>query len=97
MLTFAFAQAAIGHLNVVTGFLVAILIGLGIEYGVHLAMRYWEERRSTRAREALPSAVRGTFSGRAHVGLHQRGGLLRAACWRSSTPSSSSACSRAWA
>ncbi len=63
VLTFAFAQVAIGHLNVVTGFLVAILIGLGIEYGVHLCMRYWEERRTHSARESLATAVRGTFSG----------------------------------
>jgi predicted RND superfamily exporter protein len=63
LLTFAFAQLAIGHLNVVTGFLVAILIGLGIEYGVHLAMRYWEERRHLEVPEALSAAVRGTFSG----------------------------------
>jgi predicted RND superfamily exporter protein len=63
LLTFAFAQRVIGHLNVVTGFLVAILIGLGIEYGVHLAMRYWEERRHLEVREALSAAVRGTFSG----------------------------------
>ncbi|RKH89123.1 hypothetical protein D7Y21_11965 [Corallococcus sp. AB045] len=63
MLTFAFAQGAIGHLNIVTGFLVAILIGLGIEYGVHLAMRYWEERERHGVKEALTAAVRGTFSG----------------------------------
>ncbi len=63
LLTFAFAQLAIGHLNVVTGFLVAILIGLGIEYGVHLSMRYWEERRSQEVPQALASAVRGTFAG----------------------------------
>ncbi|WP_426752180.1 efflux RND transporter permease subunit [Myxococcus sp. Y35] len=63
VLTFAFAQLAIGHLNVVTGFLVAILIGLGIEYGVHLCMRYWEERRTRPAREAIATAVRGTFGG----------------------------------
>ncbi|WP_244237365.1 efflux RND transporter permease subunit [Corallococcus llansteffanensis] len=63
VLTFAFAQGAIGHLNIVTGFLVAILIGLGIEYGVHLAMRYWEERERHGVREALEAAVRGTFSG----------------------------------
>lgn len=63
VLTFAFAQGAIGHLNIVTGFLVAILIGLGIEYGVHLAMRYWEERERHGVREALTAAVRGTFSG----------------------------------
>jgi len=63
VLTFGIAQLTIGHLNVVTGFLVAILIGLGIEYGVHLCMRYWEERREKSSRDALAAAVRGTFSG----------------------------------
>ncbi|QSQ26222.1 MMPL family transporter [Pyxidicoccus parkwayensis] len=63
LLTFGFAQVFIGHLNVVTGFLVAILIGLGIEYGVHLCMRYWEEREHQSARDALKAAVGGTFSG----------------------------------
>jgi uncharacterized protein len=62
-ITFAVAQLTIGHLNVVTGFLVAILIGLGIEYGVHLSMRYWEERRLLPAKEAMTSAFVGTFSG----------------------------------
>ncbi|HSP81869.1 MAG TPA: MMPL family transporter, partial [Myxococcaceae bacterium] len=62
-LTFAFAEVAIGHLNIVTGFLVAILIGLGLEYGIHLAMRYWEERRELPAERALRAAVRGTFAG----------------------------------
>ncbi len=62
-LTFAFAELAIGHLNVVTGFLVAILIGLGLEYGIHLSMRYWEERREHPAAEALANTVRGTFAG----------------------------------
>ncbi len=62
-LTFAVAELAIGHLNIVTGFLVAILIGLGLEYGIHLAMRYWEERREHPAAEALAHAVRGTFAG----------------------------------
>ncbi|XXF81387.1 MMPL family transporter [Myxococcaceae bacterium GXIMD 01537] len=69
VLTFAFAQLAIGHLNVVTGFLVAILIGLGIEYGIHLAMRYWEERQTLSAREAMTAAVRGTFAGAATSAL----------------------------
>lgn len=63
MLTFAFAQVSIGHLNVVTGFLVAILIGLGIEYGVHLSMRYWEERQHQDVHTALSEAVKGTFAG----------------------------------
>ena len=62
-LTFAFAELAIGHLNIVTGFLVAILIGLGLEYGIHLTMRYAEERREHPAPEALARTVRGTFAG----------------------------------
>lgn len=61
--TFAFAWALVGHLNPVTGFLGAILIGLGIEYGVHLSMRYWEERAAHAPREAMLEAVLGTFSG----------------------------------
>ncbi|WP_240359844.1 efflux RND transporter permease subunit [Pyxidicoccus trucidator] len=63
LLTFGIAWLVIGHLNVVTGFLVAILIGLGIEYGVHLCMRYWEERQTRSSRDALAAAVRGTFGG----------------------------------
>lgn len=61
--TFAFAKFNVGHLNPVTGFLGAILIGLGIEYGVHLAMRYWEERRALEPLPAMQAAVKGTFTG----------------------------------
>lgn len=61
--TFAFAWVLIGHLNPVTGFLGAILIGLGIEYGVHLSMRYWEERHAHEPLEAMREAVTGTFAG----------------------------------
>ena len=60
---FAVADLTVGHLNVVTGFQVAILIGLGIEYGVHLSMRYFEERQQLPPKEAMTVAVRGTFSG----------------------------------
>ncbi|MCC6334163.1 MAG: MMPL family transporter [Myxococcales bacterium] len=61
--TFAFTWVLVGHLNPITGFLGAILIGLGIEYGVHLSMRYWEERASHAPREAMLEAVLGTFTG----------------------------------
>ncbi len=61
--TFAFAYFIVGHLNPVTGFLGAILIGLGIEYGVHLAMRYWEERTQYDAKQAMMNAVLGSFEG----------------------------------
>ncbi|HUM11315.1 MAG TPA: MMPL family transporter [Myxococcaceae bacterium] len=62
-LTFAFAWLLVGHLNPVTGFLGAILIGLGIEYGLHLAMRYWEERARLEPLEAMKETVHGTFGG----------------------------------
>lgn len=62
-ITFAFAKVTIGHLNPVTGFLGAILVGLGIEYGIHLSMRYWEERAEHGVHEALENAVLGTFTG----------------------------------
>ncbi|MFE8598438.1 efflux RND transporter permease subunit [Archangium violaceum] len=63
LVTFAMAQQTIGYLNIITGFLVAILIGLGIEYGLHLAMRYGEERRQHPATQALVEAVLGTWKG----------------------------------
>ncbi|WP_239014515.1 efflux RND transporter permease subunit [Archangium violaceum] len=63
LVTFAVAQQTVGYLNIITGFLVAILIGLGIEYGLHLAMRYSEERRQFPAGAALREAVLGTWKG----------------------------------
>ena len=56
--TYAFTWAIVGHLNPVTGSLGAILIGLGIEYGLHLSMRYWEERRE-RAHRLRSQAFQG--------------------------------------
>ena len=41
--TFALAKLWIGHLNIISGFLVAILMGLGIDYGVHLYIRFKQE------------------------------------------------------
>lgn len=61
--TYAFTWAIVGHLNPVTGSLGAILIGLGIEYGLHLSMRYWEERRRHEPVEAMQETVHGTFGG----------------------------------
>jgi hypothetical protein len=63
LVTFALAQQTIGYLNIITGFLVAILIGLGIEYGLHLALRYSEERRNHSAGEALRETILGTWRG----------------------------------
>jgi predicted RND superfamily exporter protein/glutaredoxin len=44
--TFAITTVTIGTLNLVTGFLFAVLFGLGIDYGLQLFARYREGRRA---------------------------------------------------
>jgi hopanoid biosynthesis associated RND transporter like protein HpnN len=66
--TLAFATAAVGHLNILTITFVPILIGLAIDYGVHLISRYEEELRRGRMQEmALAKAIvytgQGIFTG----------------------------------
>lgn len=67
--TFAFAYLFVHHLNAVSGFLVSILSGLGIEYGVHLFKRYHEER--SHGRDPEEATVRM---------LRSTGGALLGAC-----------------
>lgn len=50
--TLAFTSAAIGHLNLLTITFIPILIGLAIDYGVHLISRYEEELRRGKTQEA---------------------------------------------
>lgn len=40
----AFAYVTFGHLNLVSAFIFAILLGLGIDFGVHTLSRYRDER-----------------------------------------------------
>ena len=62
--TFAFATATVGHLNVLTITFVPILIGLAIDYGVHLISRYEEELRLGRSQyEAMVKAMVYTGQG----------------------------------
>lgn len=59
--TFAFARLAVGHLNIISGFLFSILSGLGIEYGIHLMHRYRELREEGLALEpAIEQLVQKT-------------------------------------
>ncbi len=44
VLTMAWAKFAVGGFNLVTTFLPALVLGLGIDYGIHLISRYAEER-----------------------------------------------------
>src|SRR5439155_6943543 len=66
--TMAFATLVIGHLNILTITFVPMLIGLAIDFGVHLVTRYEEELRQGKTeREALEKAMvytgQGIFTG----------------------------------
>ena len=66
--TLAFATATVGHLNILTITFVPILIGLAIDFGVHLVTRYEEELRHGKTEEqALTKAMvftgQGIFTG----------------------------------
>src|SRR5438309_1710887 len=66
--TLAFATLTVGHLNLLTITFVPILIGLAIDYGVHLISRYEEELRHGKSEEAaLAKAMvytgQGIFTG----------------------------------
>lgn len=62
--TFATAWAIIGHLNVMTAFLFAIVIGNGINASMIFSARFLEELRAgTDARTALAIAIGGTVRG----------------------------------
>jgi len=44
--TFAFASLVFGQLNILTAFIGVILLGLGIDHGIHLLSRYRDEMRN---------------------------------------------------
>jgi hypothetical protein len=66
--TMAFTTLVVGHLNVLTITFVPILIGLAIDFGVHLVTRYEEELRHGKPeeeaiRKALVFTGQGIFTG----------------------------------
>jgi hypothetical protein len=62
--TMAFTTATVGHLNILTVTFVPILIGLAIDYGVHLVTRYEEELRHGKTEnEAITKAMMFTGQG----------------------------------
>lgn len=61
-ITLALVQLTIGQLNLVSGFLVSALLGLGIDYEIHLYLRYLEELDSGHTRfEAMQIAMQRTL------------------------------------
>ncbi len=62
--TFAFATLTVGHLNILTITFLPMLIGLAIDYGVHLITRYEEELRHGKTEhEAMARAMMFTGQG----------------------------------
>ena len=60
--TFGVTKLVIGHLNTASGFLVSIIFGNGINFGILLRARYGEARRANQSlHEALELAYRGTL------------------------------------
>lgn len=56
--TMGFAAAWFGTLSVLTSFVCVILLGLGIDHGIHLLTRY----RAERAHREMEDALRATFA-----------------------------------
>jgi uncharacterized protein len=62
--TFAFTRLVIGHLNMASAFLSSIVVGNGINFGILLLARHFEERRrGLTGVEAIAAAMAGTFRG----------------------------------
>ena len=60
-MTFGFAAVAIGELNMITGMMAAILMGLGVDFGIHFLYRLREEFGHERPiEESLEEAVIGS-------------------------------------
>ncbi len=58
--TYGLTSIVVGHINIITGFLVAIIGGLGIDYGVHLLSRYRELRIKKNIENSLVDLFRFT-------------------------------------
>jgi len=64
MFTLGFAEAAIGHLNLLSAFLIPIVVGNGINPGLIVLSRYGEEVRAGVApADAIAPALRGSLHG----------------------------------
>lgn len=75
--TLAFATATVGHLNILTITFVPILVGLAIDFGIHLVTRYEEELRMGHGRvQALERALVNTGQGICTGALATAGGFL---------------------
>ncbi|MFQ5482922.1 MAG: MMPL family transporter, partial [Nitrospinaceae bacterium] len=59
-----YTTLTVGHLNIISVVFTTILIGLGIDFGIHILERYREERRAgAPVRAALLNTLKGTGRG----------------------------------
>ncbi len=60
-LSFGFATLAVGHLNILSMVFAIMLIGLGIEYGIQVVLRYQEElRQGATDQQAIETGLTST-------------------------------------
>ncbi|HFC05497.1 MAG TPA: hypothetical protein ENJ55_07300 [Rhizobiales bacterium] len=57
MVNIGFATLAVGSLNMISVAFAGLFIGLGVDYAIHMVLRYWEER--VRGRDNLPAIAAG--------------------------------------
>jgi predicted RND superfamily exporter protein len=67
--TFGWAQLVFGSLNMLTGFLGAVLMGLGIDYGIHIVSSFQEARGGRSPKEALIAALENAGRPSLYAGL----------------------------
>src|SRR5574337_51462 len=74
---FGFAAVTVGHLNMLSMVLAPMLIGIGMDYGIHLMARYEEERGAGHPiRDSLERAFEGAGPGILHAALTTSVGLF---------------------
>ncbi|MDD5559136.1 MMPL family transporter [Candidatus Methylomirabilis sp.] len=74
---FGFAAVTVGHLNMLSMVLAPMLIGIGMDYGIHLLARYEEERGAGHSiQQALERAFEGAGPGILHSAVTTSVGLF---------------------
>lgn len=66
---FAWAEIVFGSLNVLTSFFGAVLLGLGIDYGIHILSRYLEALETETSEEAMIDTLRSAGRASMYAGL----------------------------
>lgn len=56
--TLGVARVLVGSLNLISAFLIPVLIGLGADFGIHLVTRFLVERRTRSKEDALRETIR---------------------------------------